>query len=165
MISHCRITLAAPGDAHAIAELSRDVIEYGLHWRWTPERVQKSIGSPVKNVVVARDDGRFAGFGIMQYRDDDAHLELLAVAREVRRQGVASALLRWLEACAVTAGIQAVRAEVRAENPAAREFYRRRGYAEIARLSGYYQGVEDAIRLEKRLGRAAADTHAIEDRD
>jgi ribosomal protein S18 acetylase RimI-like enzyme len=41
---------------------------------------------------------------------------------------------------------------VRAENPVARTFYRQRGYVEIERLAGYYQGMEDAVRLEKRFG-------------
>ena len=156
MISNCRITLAKPRDAFTIAQLSRQVIEYGLAWRWTPERVLKSMQSPIRNVIVAHDEDRFVGFGIMKYRDDDAHLELLAVSEDMRRQGVASALLRWLEECAVTAGIQALRAEVRSENPAARNFYRHHHYAEIERLTGYYQGAEDAVRLEKRFNPGVA---------
>lgn len=152
MISNFKITLAGAGDVQAIAELSRVAIEYGLKWAWTPERVLKSIRSPIKNVVIAREGARLTGFGIMKYRDDDAHLELLAVPEDMRRQGIASALVSWLEESAITAGIQVVRAEVRLENPAAREFYRQRGYAEVERLPGYYQGVEDAVRLQRRLG-------------
>ena len=37
------IRLATLRDARAIAEMSRDEIEAGLAWTWTPERVRRSI--------------------------------------------------------------------------------------------------------------------------
>ena len=103
------------------------------------------------NVAVARDGPRLVGFGIMDYGDNRAHLTLLAVRETARRQGVGSALLVWLEMSALTAGIEIVRAEVRWKNTEARGFYRAGGYCEGERLAGYYQGLEDAVRLEKCL--------------
>jgi ribosomal protein S18 acetylase RimI-like enzyme len=41
--------------------------------------------------------------------------------------------------------------EVRASNQQARRFYARLGYRETTRTTGYYSGVEDAIRLERDL--------------
>jgi ribosomal protein S18 acetylase RimI-like enzyme len=151
MISHHRIRLAARADAHAISALSAVAIEHGLLQSWTPQRVLGSMGNPATNVAVAREGGRLAGFGIMDYGDTHAHLALFAVAEAGRRRGLGTSLLEWLEKCAMTAGIEAVRAEVRLDNAIARAFYRARGYREGLRLSGYYQGVEDALALEKRL--------------
>ena len=79
------IRLAAPRDARPIAELSRDTIEHGLAWSWTPPRVLRAIRDPAINVVVAQWRDEIAGFGIMQYADDSAHLALLAV-HPVQRQ-------------------------------------------------------------------------------
>ena len=42
--------------------------------------------------------------------------------------------------------------EVRADNAGARAFYERLGYRRLALLPGYYQGREDALRLERSLG-------------
>src|SRR6185369_7325209 len=91
MITQVDITLAVPSDAMAIAELSRDAIEYGLSWRWTTRRVARSIRDSATNVIVARQRSRFIGFAIMKYEEEEAHLLLLAVPTAQRRLGVGSA--------------------------------------------------------------------------
>jgi ribosomal-protein-alanine N-acetyltransferase len=78
--SELSLRLARQADAAAIASLSRDLIEYGLQWRWTPMRVTASIRASDVNVLVASIHGNIAGFAIMRYGDDVAHLDLLAVA-------------------------------------------------------------------------------------
>ena len=143
--------LARPADAAAIAALSRDLIEYGLRWRWRPRRVAASIRAPEVNVLVARIHDNLAGFAIMRYGDDVAHLDLLAVAPSYRRAGVGRQLLEWLEKCAVVAGIFNVTLEVRAENEGAQLFYKRMGYRTLVHLPGYYQGVEAALRMGRDL--------------
>jgi ribosomal-protein-alanine N-acetyltransferase len=147
-----QIELARPGDARAIAQLSREVIEAGLSWRWTPGRVLRSLADANTNVIVARE-GRCtrAGFALMKYGEHEAHLLLFAVQPALRRQGVGSALLDWLETTANTAGTGVIRLETRSSNAGARAFYRARGFVEIGRLRGYYDGVEDAVRLAKDL--------------
>ena len=151
MISDYDISLAVPADARRVAELSRDSIEHGLEWSWTPRRVQKSVADASTNVVVAREGNRFVGFAIMKYADEEAHLLLLAVHSAHRRKGVASALLAWLEATVRVAGIGIISLEARAQNVAARAFYRKLGYHETGLLGGYYRGVEDAVRIAKDL--------------
>ncbi len=148
------LQLATAADAVRIARLSRDRIESGLGWSWTAARVQRSIADPATNVVVAVWAGELAGFGIMEYHDDEAHLLLLAVAAGAARRGVGRALVEWLETSARTAGIGQVLLEARAANAGAQTFYRRLGYRQLQRLPGYYQGREAAVRMAKRLGAA-----------
>jgi [ribosomal protein S18]-alanine N-acetyltransferase len=150
-ISALSLRLARPADAAPIATLSRDLIEYGLQWRWTTERVAASIRAANVNVLVARIHGNIAGFGIMRYGDDDAHLDLLAVTPMYRRLGVGQQLLQWLEKCAVVAGIFNIALEVRAGNEGAQLFYKRMGYCTLAQLPGYYQGLEAALRMGRDL--------------
>jgi ribosomal-protein-alanine acetyltransferase len=151
------LQLARLADAKTIANMSRVLIEAGLGWRWTPERVAASIRAPNVNVVVARVDGRIAGFAIMRYGDDDAHLDLLAVDPACQRAGVARRLLNWLEKCAVVAGIFTIDLEVRAQNTGAQLFYERMGYRKLAHLPGYYQGIEDALRMRRDLSYGPLD--------
>lgn len=151
MNSTIQIALALPRDAAPIATMSRDLIEVGLGWSWTQERVLRSIGDRNTNVAVASDDGHLAGFGIMKYRDDEAHLFLLAVDPSFRRQGVGSALMAWLERTARVAGIGVVYLETRLASMEARAFYRRLGYREANVVPGYYRGVESSVRLAKDL--------------
>jgi len=151
MIDASEIRLALPQDAVRIATMSRDYVEDGLGWGWTPARVLRSIRDRATNVVVAECGADLAGFGIMKYLDDDAHLLLFAVRPEYRRRGVGSGLVTWLESTATTAGIELIFLETRATNTAAREFYAARGYRELATLPRYY-GSEDAVRIGKDLG-------------
>jgi len=51
--------LARAADAREIAEMSRDLIEHGLTWSWTPARVQHYISGDESSVVVARRERRF----------------------------------------------------------------------------------------------------------
>jgi [ribosomal protein S18]-alanine N-acetyltransferase len=124
-------------------------------------RVAASIGAPNVNVLVACVHGNIAGFAIMRYGDDNAHLDLLAVAPPYRRLGIGRQLLQWLEKCAVVAGIFNVALEVRAGNEGAQLFYERMGYRTLAQLPGYYQGVEAALRLGRDLSRRPVD-HRIQ---
>ncbi len=151
MIQQHDIGLARVEDARAIATLSRDCIEYGLGWSWRAPRVLRCIADPATNVVVCREAGRLAGFAIMKYREEEAHLLLLAVDPRRRRHGIGTALIAWLEATARTAGLGAIMLEARRGNLAAHAFYRRLGYRQIACVPGWYRGVEDGVRLAKDL--------------
>jgi GNAT superfamily N-acetyltransferase len=96
--SRITIRLAQRADAPGIAALSRVAIEHGLPWRWTPERVRRSISDSATNVIVAHLGEEPVGFAAMKYGEDTAHLLLMAVRRDARRQGVGRAMVRWLEA-------------------------------------------------------------------
>ena len=159
--SDLSLRLAQPADATPIANLSRDLIEYRLQWRWTPARVAASIRAQNVNVVVARIHDTIAGFAIMRYGDADAHLDLLAVVPRYRRAGVGRQLLEWLEECAVVAGTFRVALEVRAGNQGAQLFYKHLGYRTLAQLPGYYQGVEAALRMARDLSSGPVD-HGIQ---
>jgi [ribosomal protein S18]-alanine N-acetyltransferase len=151
MILKHEIRLATSADAARIGEMSRELIEHGLRWRWTPASIRQCLRDPATNVAVAPAVDRIAGFAIMRYKDDEAHLILLGVDPAHRRRGIASALLAWHEDTALTAGIGTVYIEARAANEAARALYRRAGYQEVTRLRGYYEGIEDAAKFAKDL--------------
>jgi ribosomal-protein-alanine N-acetyltransferase len=143
---------ARPSEATVIAEMSRDLVEHGLRWAWTPARVAASIRSRTALVVVARVERRIAGFGIMRYGDDQAHLDLLGVSPRRRGAGLGRRLVEWLEKPALVCGITVVQLEVRARNRGAQAFYERLGYRPIERIEGYYQGQEPALRMRRKLG-------------
>jgi ribosomal-protein-alanine N-acetyltransferase len=151
VIAPVEIGLAHAGDASRIALYSRDLIEYGLGWGWTPTRILRAIAAKDMNVAVAREGDRLIGFGIMRYRDEEAHLLLLGVATDRQRKGVGRALMGWLERTALDAGIGVIRLEARLRNESARAFYRRLGYHEVMLASGLYARHEDGVRIAKDL--------------
>jgi ribosomal-protein-alanine N-acetyltransferase len=151
LVPESPLALARSADAPAIADLSRALIETGLAWSWVPRRVAASIRHPETNVLVARVGARIAGFGIMRYGDEEAHLDLFAVDRDYQGHGLGRRLLEWLERPARVAGLARIVLEVRASNTGAQAFYERLGYRPLTRWPGYYQGREAALRMGRSL--------------
>ena len=139
------IRLAEPRDAQAIALMSRDLIEAGLGWKYDAPRVLRAIRDRETVAAVAcegKSRGALAGFAIMEFGDERAHLVLLAVRPSHRRTGIGRRLLEWLLESARTAGIASLHLELRAANEAARRFYRAMGFHETVLVPGYYRSGE-----------------------
>lgn len=149
--SSVQLRAAHRSEAAALASLSRQHVEHGLRWRWTPPRVRRQMDDPETMTLVASVGGHIAGFAIMHFGDLRAHLVLLAVEPRYRRSGIGQALLAWLESSCMTAGIQDIRLEVRAGNQLALRFYRNRGFRVVGRIPGYYDRKEAAVVMERKL--------------
>jgi ribosomal-protein-alanine N-acetyltransferase len=154
------ITPAHVNDATAIAGLSRNDIEYGLPWTWTPARIANCIRHEEFNVVVAKDAGSLAGFGIMQYDDTGASLSLLAVSAACRRRSIGTRIVAWLEQVAVNAGIFDIVVQLRERNTGAEAFYQRLAFEPMDRVEGYYCNGETALVLSKQLAETVNQTIA-----
>jgi ribosomal protein S18 acetylase RimI-like enzyme len=152
------LELARLGDAPIIAVMSSRLIEAGLTPSWPAERVARHIRNADSLVLTARNAERLIGFAIMQYGEEAAHLNLLAVDSGSQRRGIGRALLGWLEETALVAGTFLIQLELRASNATARAFYESRGYRETGRVAGYYQRLEDAVQMGRNLAVGAAQT-------
>ena len=142
------LRLADAGDADILARMSRDLIEAGLGWRYRADRVRRLIARRDTVVLVACAGlGGVAGFAVMQFDDEHAHLTLLAVRPSHQRQGVARQMLQWLLQSARVAGVVSIHLELRASNRAALHFYRALGFVQTLVLAGYYEQRESAIRM------------------
>ncbi len=147
------LRLARADDAVTLAALSRELIEAGLAWRYTPRRVAALIGAADTNVVIASAGpaADVSGFAAMQFGDEHAHLVLLCVRAAQQRRGVGRALHEWLLRSARVAGMASVTLELRADNSGALAFYRTLGYAAFETVAGYYDGRIAAHRMALRL--------------
>ncbi|MDQ6620018.1 MAG: GNAT family N-acetyltransferase [Pseudomonadota bacterium] len=145
------VGFACVSDARALAVMSRDLIEAGVGWAYRPGRMTTLIMDPDAVVLMARRGRQRVGFAVMSFSDARAHLALLAVCPTCRRRGIGAGLIEWLlESCHV-AGVTAVDVELRADNGAAYELYRKLGFGETSRIAGYYAGRETAIRMLRLL--------------
>ena len=149
----CAVILrpARAQEAQTLAEMSRELIEAGLGWRYTPSRVAALIGNRDTVALVAHDASRIQGFAIMQFGDERAHLTLLCVQPAQRLRSIGRRLIEWLVASAQVAGIASIQVELRADNLAALAFYRRLGFSETQLLPAYYNGQLSARRMMRQL--------------
>lgn len=108
---------------------------------------------PTVHYLVAEDDGRVVGHAVASIVADIAELQRIAVAEDVRRTGVATALLDDVVALAAAGGADRVLLEVREDNVAALGFYARQGFVEVDRRPRYYRDGATAVVLRRALGK------------
>jgi ribosomal-protein-alanine N-acetyltransferase len=149
----CTIRLARGSDIQQIAVMSRCLIEVGLRgWTWHPTRIARALRSRETCVLAAEADNVLAGFAITEFGDTKAHLSLFAVQPAFQRRGIGLAMIEWIMESALTAGITQVDVEMRSNNFAARSFYEALGFVPTGQVAGYYQNLETAVRMQRRLG-------------
>ena len=139
-------------DAHVphVARMSRDWIERGLGWSWRASRIWRNIQRPDTSAIVALDKTQVVGFLIVRHQADVAHVLLCAVDPSMRRRGVGRGLFAWFEPVWQMMQVRQVVLELRQTNSAALHFYESMGFEAYARVRGYYQRREDAIKMRRR---------------
>jgi ribosomal-protein-alanine N-acetyltransferase len=140
-----RFAPMTPADVDEVHALECSVFPHP----WSRANFSESLASGY-DAWTARDDaGSLAGYYLLMYAVDEAHLLDVAVAAGRQRQGLGRYLLDRIGERARTQGMSSVLLEVRPSNTRALEVYRRYGYREIGRRKGYYPAHggqrEDAI--------------------
>ena len=130
--------------------MSRDEIETGLGWSWRPQRVIGAIRDP-NTLSIVHGQERVDGFCITQFAEEIGHLSLLAVDTKCRRRGLGRQLVAWMLCSARVAGLATIHVEMRTTNLTARAFYRALGFEDAGVVTGYYRGVESALRMVMSL--------------
>lgn len=92
-----------------------------------------------RTYLVAEDDGRIAGYAGLAIYPDEAYVQTLGVDPAGQRRGVATRLMLTLLHDVRRRGLDVVGLEVRIDNVAAQELYRRFGFGPVGVREGYYQ--------------------------
>jgi ribosomal-protein-alanine N-acetyltransferase len=87
-------------------------------------------------------EGRLAGYFLVMYAVDEAHLLDVAVSGERHGRGLGRYLLDRIAARARAKGMTSILLEVRPSNARALQVYERYGYTQIGRRKGYYPAHE-----------------------
>ena len=157
-------TLAAPvpqpltqADLDEVVALEANVQSFP----WTRGNFADALASGY-GAWTLRREGKLAGFCVLMFAPDVAHLLVIAVARDVQRQGLGGVLLDWCERQARERGLEGLLLEVRPSNASAISFYKGRGYLQIGLRRAYYPaekgGREDAIVMQKRFNESGGAT-------
>ena len=129
---------------HFISELQRDTVS----------RCYVAVTADNKGtdpVDPCCGEGRISGYLMAWHVADELHITNLAVSPEVRRRGIAVALLRHSLKEAAEAGAIWCQLDVRTSNAPARELYGQLGFKPFGIRKGYYRDGEDAVVMGKDL--------------
>lgn len=110
---------------------------------WSRANFVDSLASGYDAWVLREEGGgQLAGYFLLMYALDEAHLLDVAVAGARQGAGVGRLLLDRIAARARAMGMESILLEVRPSNVRALQVYQRHGYAEIGRRKGYYPAHE-----------------------
>ena len=130
--------------------------------------MRQLVLKPESATWIAEQDGRMAGFAIVEWVQDEgatvAYIQTIEVAADERRRGVGGELLRRVEASARAAGARTIWLHVDAENSAAIRLYERRGYARQGRAEHYYARNRAAVvysKSSRSFGSNPAPSHSV----
>lgn len=122
---------------------------------FTREQIETLLRSPDAIRLLARINGKVAGFilGVVHYYGSakNGHVYTIDVAVKHRRRGVGVRLLNEMEKAFSKMGAETSYLEVRVDNQAARQLYKKQGYVEAEQLHNYYSSGIHGLRLVKQL--------------
>jgi ribosomal-protein-alanine N-acetyltransferase len=145
---------AGGGDLDAVMQIVGQAFDPRFGEAWT--RAQCAGILPMSGVVLllAKADGRVAGFSLSRHVADEAELLLIGVDPHMRGKGIGGALIERFVADSAASGAHHLHLEVRDGNPAV-SLYEKHGFRIAARRSKYYRGTNgemfDALTMVRTL--------------
>jgi ribosomal-protein-alanine N-acetyltransferase len=138
-------------DLRDVVTIENDVYPYP----WTRGNFLDSLYSGYETWTLRDAGGSLAGYFLMMFAVDEAHLLNITVRRGLHGKGIGRMQLDKVMALARERGLSSVLLEVRPSNLRALEVYKRYGFVQIGIRKGYYPAAdntrEDAIVMRIKL--------------
>jgi ribosomal-protein-alanine N-acetyltransferase len=136
-------------DAVSISQILRDSTESA---QWPPESYAKLAGLPGSVFLVCETNADLVGFLAARQVADEAEILNIAVHRDFRRKGIATALLLAALDKFRSSTVASVFLELRESNQPARALYERHGFVSSGIRKSYYRDpTEHALCMQKKL--------------
>lgn len=127
--------------------------------------MRQLVASPQAATWIAEEDGRMAGFAIVEWNEEPdgtaAYIQTIEVDPEQRRRGIGRELLRRAEDSARQAGAHLIWLHVHEDNAEAQRLYQAHGYRRAGREEHYYARGQAALVAVKPLNADTSDLPAL----
>lgn len=135
-----------------VAQLERE----NFSQPWSRDSLESELYNTTVSMIVAEsEDGGVLGYGVLGVVLDEGCLEKICVQPPLRRQGIASAILRAFLRYG-QANLAYITLEVRQSNVPAIALYQKLGFREVGRRKNYYQEPrEDAVLMTAEFSHEA----------
>ena len=159
---HLQLRPMSVNDLPAVAALESESYVGAAHTPWTEHMFYDELSQPGRSWWVAHDLGTIIGFAGGQLAGDDFEVTDVVVARDRRRQGIASRLVSRICYDAHVLNAATASLEVDEKNAPARAAYASLGFEEVGRRRAYYGEGHDALILKVALPLAADAEHTLD---
>jgi ribosomal-protein-alanine N-acetyltransferase len=119
---------------------------------WRREFFESELNGEGRMNVIVRIGGKVVGYLFSMWFFDEMHVNKIAVATELRRRGIARALMEHCLEFARDNQIKTISLEVRQSNRGAQDFYKHLDFASLYVRPRYYPDGEAAVIMVKQLG-------------
>jgi ribosomal-protein-alanine N-acetyltransferase len=136
--AHLELRPMVVGDVDEVHALECSVFPHP----WSRANFMDSLASGYDAWVLREPAGALAGYFLLMYALDEAHLLDVAVAARLHGRGVGRYLLDRIAARSRAQRMASIFLEVRPSNTRALDVYQRYGYEAIGRRKGYYPAHE-----------------------
>jgi ribosomal-protein-alanine acetyltransferase len=148
-VSAWKVRAFRPSDESALSEILRNAREAA---QWPPESYANLASSPGGLLLVCEANPEVIGFLAARQATDQAEILNIAVCRDFRRKGVASALLLAALDTFHRSAVASVFLELRESNLPARTLYQRHGFLPSGHRKSYYTNpIEDAVCMVRKF--------------
>ncbi len=135
-------------DAHAIAQIEKKTFTDA----WSEKSILDTFYQNQAFVVVAEAEEKIVGYCIVYFVLDEGEIARIAVAPNVRRQGVGHLILDEVEKICTGKSITKLLLDVRESNRTARAFYSGYGFSEDGIRKDFYESPkENAVLMSKPI--------------
>jgi ribosomal-protein-alanine N-acetyltransferase len=127
---------------------------------WKRDHFLHEIAAPHSYPFVAEYSGVVAGYVCVTSLFEEAQILDVAVVPDMRGRGIALMLMECAIGLAQDKGAEVMSLEVRSTNRAAISLYERLGFRQSGLRVRYYEGIDDAVLMEKNLqGESSCSSH------
>ena len=120
---------------------------------WSKKNIEDSLSNPRDILLCVEYGGNFAGYIFADFVLDEVNINRIAINPRLRKIGLASCLLRYLEQKVSDFAVQ-IMLEVRKSNLQAQNLYLKNGYNKVGERKRFYTNpVEDAVLMKKFLNK------------
>lgn len=121
-------------------ELTVDFDEF-----WTSNILEAELKNKNSKYIVAKKEQEILGFAGIWFSVDDIHITNIVVRKDLRKQGIGTALLRELIKICKSTEKKEITLEVNNTNEHAKSLYEKHGFKIRGIRKKYYNNEEDAI--------------------
>lgn len=116
---------------------------------WTEEMFKEEMSGKFSVYRVITENDVAVGYMGMWILADEGHITNVAIGKDFRRKGYASALVDSFIKLGEERKLSFLTLEVRESNESAISLYEKKGFTPVGRRKNYYENTEDAILMTK----------------